>query len=93
VVERFVANEQVASSILVSRSKIMKRPVQRIVKLVATVEVERFDWGFQVTHPVLGLLTSGKTESEAFEKMDKEITRKLEFDLVHGKSVKAKAGR
>lgn len=71
----------------------MKRPVQRIVKLVVTVESERFDWGWQLTHPILGLVASGKTEQEAFDKMDKEITRKLEFDLVHGKSAKAKAGR
>jgi hypothetical protein len=67
----------------------MKQPRQRIVKFVATVESEHHDWGWQVTHPALGL-ASGKTESEALEKMDKLIGRQVEFDLVHGKRKAAK---
>ena len=66
---------------------------QRIVKLVATVEIDRHDWGYQVNHKTLGLVASGKTEQEALDKMDKEISRRLETDLVHGFKKPAKAGR
>jgi hypothetical protein len=74
----------------------MKRDRQRIVKLVTTVEVERYDWGFKVVHPTLGLVASADTEDEALFKMDLMVVRQLEFDLVHGtKSVAkpAKMGR
>jgi hypothetical protein len=66
---------------------------QRIVKLVATVESEKHDWGFQVNHKSLGLVASGKTEQEALDKIDLMISRQLEFDLVHGLKRPAKAGR
>lgn len=75
----------------------MKRDRQRIVKLVTTVEVERHDWGFRVDHSTLGLVATAGTEDEALSKMDKMVTRQLEFDLARGtlKSVAkpAKMGR
>lgn len=68
---------------------------QRVIKFVATVESERQDWGFLVRHKGLNLVASGATETEALEKMDKEISRTIEAGLVHGtlKAKPAKAGR
>jgi len=74
----------------------MTRTRQRIVKLVATVEVTREEWGFKVNHPTLGLVATADTEDEALDKMDRMVVRQLEFGLAHGtlKDVKpAKMGR
>jgi predicted RNase H-like HicB family nuclease len=68
----------------------MKQQRPRIVKFVVTVESERHDWGFQVTHPTLGLVATGKTEQEALEKMDKLVSQRIESDLAHGKYKAAK---
>lgn len=57
------------------------RARQQIVKFVANVEVESFDWGFQVTHRNLGLVATDKTEDGALEKMNKMISHQIETDL------------
>ena len=60
----------------------MKR--QRVIKFVATVDVTKEDWGFRVDYKPLGLIATDKTESGALDKMDKEISRQLDFGLTHG---------
>jgi hypothetical protein len=62
----------------------MRRSRQRIVRVVATVEIERMDWGYQCWHPTLGLTATADTEDEALDKMDKAVVQQLEFGLVHG---------
>jgi hypothetical protein len=75
----------------------MRRSRQRIVRVVATVEVEKQGWGYQVWHPVLNLTATADTEDEALDKMDKAVVQQLEFGLAHGtlKSIAkpAKVGR
>ena len=82
---------KVTGSNPVARSKIMQR--QRVVKFVAQVESERKDWGFLVTHKGLNLVASGATETEALEKMDKEISKAVEAGLVHGSLKLAKPAK